>query len=398
MGFKYRKSINLGGGFRINVSKSGVGYSWGTKGFRITKTAKGTTRKTYSIPGTGVSYVSEKRNKTYSNDIQRPPIQGNPNINNNSDEFTGIAAAFLAVVTSIIVLIANALQLKYIFIICLSLSGIFWLFAIIRGIMWIRNKLRKRNSVNKTVQVLNIPLDNTDMLKCSTTGNVDKNIGQEPVATTNLNSPIRYIVSHYYYTKVVGVTFNGIQSILPQLHGGMPVQFIREPNNPFDHNAIGIWCNGKKIGNLSADEATTIAPQMDRGVPYDGEISQITGGNGKTYGCEISVNVYKPSISGLTSQVEHIDESNPMFKKTCVLFGYDNFAAYNAAQCIANLGGFTRQRISGKMDFAIVNKGQPEYELEYTLAKVERYRTEGKKVEIMYSDKLEEIKKAYLNL
>ena len=52
MGFRYRKSINLGGGFRINLSKSGVGYSWGVKGFRVTKTASGRTRKTYSIPGT----------------------------------------------------------------------------------------------------------------------------------------------------------------------------------------------------------------------------------------------------------------------------------------------------------------------------------------------------------
>lgn len=59
MGFRYRKSINLGGGFRINLSKSGVGYSWGVKGARITKTAKGTTRTTVSIPGTGISYVEE---------------------------------------------------------------------------------------------------------------------------------------------------------------------------------------------------------------------------------------------------------------------------------------------------------------------------------------------------
>lgn len=59
MGFRYRKSINLGGGFRINLSKSGVGYSWGTKGYRVTKTARGTTRKTYSIPGTGLSYTTE---------------------------------------------------------------------------------------------------------------------------------------------------------------------------------------------------------------------------------------------------------------------------------------------------------------------------------------------------
>lgn len=39
MGFRFRKSINMGGGFRLNLSKSGVGYSWGTKGFRITKRA-----------------------------------------------------------------------------------------------------------------------------------------------------------------------------------------------------------------------------------------------------------------------------------------------------------------------------------------------------------------------
>jgi len=59
VGFRYRKSINLGGGFRINLSKSGIGYSWGVKGYRITKTARGTIRRTASIPGTGISYVHE---------------------------------------------------------------------------------------------------------------------------------------------------------------------------------------------------------------------------------------------------------------------------------------------------------------------------------------------------
>ena len=56
MGLRFRKSIKLGGGFRLNLSKSGVGYSWGTKGFRISKSAKGRTRKTFSVPGTGISY------------------------------------------------------------------------------------------------------------------------------------------------------------------------------------------------------------------------------------------------------------------------------------------------------------------------------------------------------
>ena len=51
MGMRFSKSINLGGGLRMNLSKSGVGFSAGTKGFRVTKTAKGRTRTTASIPG-----------------------------------------------------------------------------------------------------------------------------------------------------------------------------------------------------------------------------------------------------------------------------------------------------------------------------------------------------------
>ena len=71
MGFRYRNSINLGGGFKINLSKSGIGYSWGTKGFRVTKTARGTTRRTYSIPGTGISYVDETGSRNRNRNNQR---------------------------------------------------------------------------------------------------------------------------------------------------------------------------------------------------------------------------------------------------------------------------------------------------------------------------------------
>lgn len=69
MGLRYRKSINLGGGFRVNLSTSGVGYSWGVKGYRVTKTAKGTVRQTVSIPGTGISYVTESGGKKASSSV-----------------------------------------------------------------------------------------------------------------------------------------------------------------------------------------------------------------------------------------------------------------------------------------------------------------------------------------
>lgn len=70
MGFRFRKSINLGGGFKVNLSKSGVGYSWGTKGVRYTKTASGKKRTTLSIPGTGISYVTESDGKKKSTKLK----------------------------------------------------------------------------------------------------------------------------------------------------------------------------------------------------------------------------------------------------------------------------------------------------------------------------------------
>lgn len=83
MGFRYRKSINLGGGFRINISKSGIGYSWGVKGYRVTKTARGTTRRTASIPGTGISFVDETGKKKQQGNSPASPRQFNP-VDNNS--------------------------------------------------------------------------------------------------------------------------------------------------------------------------------------------------------------------------------------------------------------------------------------------------------------------------
>lgn len=66
MGLRFRKSIGKGA-FRMNFSKSGIGFSVGGKGARITKTAKGTTRSTIGIPGTGVSHVSETSNNSCGN-------------------------------------------------------------------------------------------------------------------------------------------------------------------------------------------------------------------------------------------------------------------------------------------------------------------------------------------
>ena len=45
MRFNFFKSFNLGHGFRLNLSKRGLGASWGYKGFRISATPGGKSRK-----------------------------------------------------------------------------------------------------------------------------------------------------------------------------------------------------------------------------------------------------------------------------------------------------------------------------------------------------------------
>ncbi|MCR5327908.1 MAG: DUF4236 domain-containing protein [Saccharofermentans sp.] len=57
MGLNFRKSISLGKGLRINLSKSGPSVSFGKSGFRQSINLKGQARTTVGIPGTGVYYT-----------------------------------------------------------------------------------------------------------------------------------------------------------------------------------------------------------------------------------------------------------------------------------------------------------------------------------------------------
>lgn len=56
MGFRFRKSIKIAPGVKVNLSHKGVGYSVGGKGFTHSRSATGRKTNTVSIPGSGLSY------------------------------------------------------------------------------------------------------------------------------------------------------------------------------------------------------------------------------------------------------------------------------------------------------------------------------------------------------
>lgn len=72
MGVRARKSFKAGPA-RVTFSKSGVSTSVGVKGVRVGKMANGKTRTTLSVPGTGISYVSENGKADGFDDVEAQP-------------------------------------------------------------------------------------------------------------------------------------------------------------------------------------------------------------------------------------------------------------------------------------------------------------------------------------
>jgi hypothetical protein len=55
MGWYFRRSKSFGP-FRLNLSKRGIGWSLGTRGLRVGRSATGRRTTHVSIPGTGLGY------------------------------------------------------------------------------------------------------------------------------------------------------------------------------------------------------------------------------------------------------------------------------------------------------------------------------------------------------
>jgi tetratricopeptide (TPR) repeat protein len=71
MGFRLQRSIRLGKFVRLNISKSGVGFSAGITGLRISHGPSGT-HFTAGLPGTGLSYRKKLGSEKNNNRSDRP--------------------------------------------------------------------------------------------------------------------------------------------------------------------------------------------------------------------------------------------------------------------------------------------------------------------------------------
>lgn len=93
-----------------------------------------------------------------------------------------------------------------------------------------------------------------------------------------------------FYSKIVGVTFNGRQQYISQLKAGEELTLKREPGNQYDRNAIALYdSRGNQLGYISRALASDMAPMIDNGSRYRICVSDVTGGDGYCYGANISI-------------------------------------------------------------------------------------------------------------
>ena len=71
MGFKFRKSIKIAPGVKLNLNKKSTGITFGGKGFHYTMNSKGKRTTSVGIPGTGLSYstTSSKKSKKGEDEV-----------------------------------------------------------------------------------------------------------------------------------------------------------------------------------------------------------------------------------------------------------------------------------------------------------------------------------------
>jgi single-stranded-DNA-specific exonuclease len=94
-----------------------------------------------------------------------------------------------------------------------------------------------------------------------------------------------------FHTKLAGVSFEGRQEVVARLEPGAVLRAVRQPENPFDCNAIALLDpTGEQVGFFNRRLAAALAPAMDGGTAFEVTVTEVTGeGGDKSRGVNVLV-------------------------------------------------------------------------------------------------------------
>lgn len=81
------------------------------------------------------------------------------------------------------------------------------------------------------------------------------------------------------------------QRVLAALQPGEPLTLQRQPENPYDRNAVAVLADKHIIGFIPKTEAALVAGLLDAGEPYRSQLHELTGGmpDYPTFGAKICI-------------------------------------------------------------------------------------------------------------
>lgn len=90
MGLRFKKSIKVAPGVKLNLNKNSTSVTFGTRGAHYTVNSKGTKTASVGIPGTGISYVQSTKSNARSQKSKKQPTSSqysDPNYNGNDKKW-----------------------------------------------------------------------------------------------------------------------------------------------------------------------------------------------------------------------------------------------------------------------------------------------------------------------
>ena len=90
MGLRFKKSIKIAPGVKLNLNKNSTSMTFGARGAHYTVNSKGKKTASIGIPGTGISYVQSTKSSTHSQQPKKQPISSQysaPNHNGDDEKW-----------------------------------------------------------------------------------------------------------------------------------------------------------------------------------------------------------------------------------------------------------------------------------------------------------------------
>ncbi|MGI6755807.1 MAG: single-stranded-DNA-specific exonuclease RecJ [Atopobiaceae bacterium] len=135
----------------------------------------------------------------------------------------------------------------------------------------------------------------------------DTHAGAEPTLADELISRADEVLSRdefagiaeatSFFTKAVGVSFDGRQAVVSQLVAGDVLRLVHEKNNVHDASAVALMsARGVRVGYVRRQIGAALSPLIDAGVVYEAHVREVTGGrDGRAFGVNMQVMRKEPA-------------------------------------------------------------------------------------------------------